>query len=127
MCWSQSTLSLADLGRRLKGAAQTINLGADIFLADGANCYLGRICHYRECHARAACQVLHCGRRQHLNDDLLIVALCPALVSTPPIELWPRVCHTLCRAGRHGRDLMAELAKDGTPRDWNAPTARDPN
>lgn len=33
--------SLARLGRRLKGAAQTINLGADIFLADGANCYLG--------------------------------------------------------------------------------------
>jgi hypothetical protein len=27
--------SLARLGRRLKGAAQTINLGADIFLADG--------------------------------------------------------------------------------------------
>ena len=54
---------LARLGRRLKGAAQTINLGADIFLADGANCYLGRICHYRECHARASCRALHCGQR----------------------------------------------------------------
>ena len=82
--------SLARLGRRLKGAAQTINLGADIFLADGANCYLGRICHYRECHARATCRALHCGQRQHLNDDLQVVTLCPALISAPPIELWPR-------------------------------------
>jgi len=57
---------LAHLGRRLKGAAQTINLGAEIFFVDGANCYLGRICHYRECHARATCRALHCGQRQQL-------------------------------------------------------------
>jgi hypothetical protein len=38
--------SLARFGRRLKGTAQTINLGADIFLADGSDDYLGRICHY---------------------------------------------------------------------------------
>jgi hypothetical protein len=41
-------------GRRLKGTAQTFNLGADIFLADRSDHYLGRICHYRECHARVA-------------------------------------------------------------------------
>ena len=41
---------LARAGRRLKGTAQAINLGADIFLADASNRYLGRICHYRECH-----------------------------------------------------------------------------
>jgi hypothetical protein len=43
---------LARLGRRLKGTAQTINLGADIFLADAAERYMGRICHYRECRPR---------------------------------------------------------------------------
>ncbi len=43
---------LARLGRRLLGTAQTINLGADIFLADAAGRYLGRICHYRECFPR---------------------------------------------------------------------------
>jgi hypothetical protein len=43
--------SLASIGRRLKGSAQTINLGADIFLADEAGNYMGRICHYRECRA----------------------------------------------------------------------------
>jgi hypothetical protein len=46
---------LARAGRRLKGSAQTINLGADIFLADVTGRYLGRICHYRECHPRVAC------------------------------------------------------------------------
>src|SRR5438067_10020288 len=45
----------ARAGRRLKGFAQTINLGADIFLADPTGRYLGRICHYRECHPRVAC------------------------------------------------------------------------
>src|SRR5262249_44798160 len=37
---------LALAGRRVMGRAQTINLGADIFLADTTGRYLGRICHY---------------------------------------------------------------------------------
>ena len=82
---------LARLGRRLQGAAQTINLGADVFLADAAGRYLGRICHYRECFPRVACRALSCGLRQHLNDDLQIVTQSPTLVSAPPIDLWPRV------------------------------------
>jgi hypothetical protein len=82
---------LARLGRRLHGAAQTINLGADIFLADAAERYLGRICHYRECWPRVACRALSCGLRQHLSDDLQIVTLSPTLVGAPPIDLWPRV------------------------------------
>jgi hypothetical protein len=71
---------LARLGRRLQGAAQTINLGADIFLADVAGGYLGRICHYRECFPRIACRALSCGLRQHLKDDLQVVTLSPTLV-----------------------------------------------
>jgi hypothetical protein len=82
---------LARLGRRLQGTAQTVNLGADIFLVDAAGRYLGRICHYRECHPRVACRALSCGLRQHLNDDLQIVTLSPALISAPPIDLWPRI------------------------------------
>jgi hypothetical protein len=82
---------LARLGRRLQGTAQTVNLAADIFLANAAGRYLGRICHYRECHPRVACRALSCGLRQHLNDDLQIVTLSPALISAPPIDLWPRI------------------------------------
>jgi hypothetical protein len=50
---------LAQIGRRLKGTAQKINLGADIFVADETRRYLGRICHYGACHARAACRALN--------------------------------------------------------------------
>ena len=82
---------LAQLGRRLKGRAQNINLGADIFLANASNQYLGRICHYRECHPRMACRALHCGAREHLNDDLQVVTLSETLIGAPTIELWPQV------------------------------------
>jgi hypothetical protein len=78
---------LARLGRRLQGTAQTINLGADIFLANAAGRYLGRICHYRECHPRVACRALSCGLRQHLNDDLQVVTLNSTIVGAPPIDL----------------------------------------
>jgi hypothetical protein len=86
---------LAGAGRRLKGLAQTINLGADIFLADTAGRYLGRICHHRECHPRVACCAQHCGRRIHLNDDLHLVTLSGDVIASPPIELWPKVIRSL--------------------------------
>jgi predicted nucleotidyltransferase len=79
-----STMDLTELaraGRRLMGSAQTINLGADIFLADVTGCYLGRICRYRECHPRAACFAQHCGGREHLNDDLHVVTLSKELLA----------------------------------------------
>jgi hypothetical protein len=106
---------LARLGRRLKGAAQTINLGADIFLADGADRYLGRICRYRECHARMACQARHCGLRQHLNDDLQIVTLSPALVGAPPIELWPRIVERCAVPIDTKTLLLTRLEEDEVP------------
>ena len=82
---------LARAGRRLKGSAQTINLGADIFLADATDRYLGRICHYRECYPRTLCLAQHCGHRDHLNDDLHIVTLSQEMISSPPVDLWPKV------------------------------------
>lgn len=87
--------ALARAGRRLKGQAQSINLGADIFLADEAGRYLGRICGYRECHSRALCHARHCGERQHLNDDLDDVTLAASLIAAPPLELWPAVIRRL--------------------------------
>lgn len=85
--------SLATAGRRLKGRAQSRNKGADIFLADPSDNYIGRACHWRECRPgiRAACDARHCGRRPFLHDDLDDVTLDPALVKAPPLELWPKV------------------------------------
>jgi len=106
---------LARVGRRLKGTAQTINLGADIFLADEAGRYLGRICHYRKCHARVACRALSCGRRQHLNDDLQIVTLSSDLIAAPPIDLWPRILARCAVPADTAVLLLAKLEDNATP------------
>ncbi len=103
---------LARAGRRLKGFAQGLNLGADVFLADEAARYVGRICHWRECRPRVACQALHCGRRQHLSDDLQIVTLQPELISDPPVELWPQIIRRICVPADVEEELLARLEKN---------------
>ena len=103
---------LACAGRRLQGLAQAINLGADIFLADTAGQYLGRICHYRECHPRIACRAQHCGLRTHLNDDLHVVTLSKHLLASPPIELWPKVIRRLAVPDDLEEMLLTKLERD---------------
>ena len=103
---------LARAGRRLKGSAQTINLGADIFLADTAGDYLGRICHYRECHPRVACRAQHCSLRAHLNDDLDVVTLPKDLLASPPVELWPKVVRSLSVPADVQEILLTKLEQD---------------
>jgi len=103
---------LARAGRRLKGSAQTINLGADIFVADTAGHYLGRICHYRECHPRVACRAQHCGLRPHLNDDLQVVTLSKDLLASPPVELWPKVARPLTLPADVEEILLTKLEQD---------------
>jgi predicted nucleotidyltransferase len=103
---------LARAGRRLKGLAQTINLGADVFLADTVGHYLGRICHYRECHPRVACRAQHCGLRAHLNDDLDVVTLSKDLLASPPVELWPKVVRPLTVPADVEEILLTKLEQD---------------
>ena len=103
---------LARAGRRLQGLAQTVNLGADIFLADTAGRYLGRICHYRERHPRVACHAQHCGLRTHLNDDLHRVTLSKDLLASPPIELWPKVIRRLAVPEDLEQLLLTKLERD---------------
>ncbi len=100
---------LARLGRRLKGTAQKINLGGDIFLVNADGRYVGRICHYRECHPRVLCRAQHCGQRQHLNDDLHVVTLGPQLIAAPPIDLWPRIVRRVPVPADTETQLVAEL------------------
>jgi len=104
--------ALATLGRRLKGGAQTINLGADIFLCGADGAYLGRVCHYRECHWRVACQAPHCGQRQHLCDDFQVVTLSGAVIAAPPIDLWPHVAARCPVPADVQALLLAELEMD---------------
>jgi hypothetical protein len=117
---------LARCGRRLKGTAQTINLGGDIFLADESGRYLGRICHYRECYPRVACRARHCGHRDHLNDDLDILTLSVDLIAAPPVELWPRVIKRLPVPEDTEALLLAVLERDGIADQPRHPSSRKP-
>ena len=92
---------LARVGRRLKGAGNSINLSADTFLADAAGQYIGRICRYRECHTRVLCRAQHCGLRQHLNDDLHVVTLSPMLIADAAHRPVAAYCPARSSAGRH--------------------------
>ncbi len=85
--------SLARLSRRLQGHAQNMNRGAEVFLADPNNHYLGRICHWKICAPgiRMRCDALHCGRREYLHDDLKAIQLKSRLITAPPLELWPQI------------------------------------
>lgn len=106
---------LATESRRLKGRAQTRNCGADIFLANPAGDYLGRICHWRECAPgiRMACDAQHCGRRTYLHDDLDNLRISEELIANPPITVWPRVeCDATVPA-----DVLPHLARLQTDMD----------
>lgn len=104
---------LARLGRRLRGRGQATCSGADIFLADGTPSYLGRICHYRECWRRRACQARHCGRQQHLNDDLDVLCLPESILREPPLVLWPRQT-VRCPVPADVQALLVDRLKEAT-------------
>ncbi|MGO9486870.1 MAG: hypothetical protein ACLPX9_20255 [Rhodomicrobium sp.] len=90
-----------------------MNFGADIFLADAQGRYVGRICHYRECHPRVACRAQHCGRQAHLNDDLQVVTLAHTLFASPPVELWPEILRRMPVPGDVEELLLAGLDTNG--------------
>jgi predicted nucleotidyltransferase len=88
--------TLAKSARRLKGIAQSRNKGADVFLANSAGKYIGRICHWSRCgpQFRVTCDARNCGQREYLHDDLDDINLDPSLVKEPPLEIWPNL---VCR------------------------------
>jgi hypothetical protein len=80
---------LARLGRKIKGRAQQINRGADIFLADTQGKYIGRTCSWKQCWPgrRRSCDALNCGKRPYLHDDLMTVTLSNETLRSA-LELW---------------------------------------
>ena len=116
--------TLARHARRLKGAAQQVNLGADVFLADDRGNYLGRTCPWKECRlgVRLGCDALNCGRRPHLHDDLEALRLSPETMRAPPITFWPVVI----RRCKVPEDVETVLAQFDTPSNIALePTARE--
>lgn len=84
---------LATHARRLQGHAQSLNRGADVFLANERGEYIGRTCRWKDCRPgiRQSCDAQHCGRRPHLHDDLDTLMLGRGVITTPPVTLWPMV------------------------------------
>ncbi|MBA3886129.1 MAG: hypothetical protein H0X67_10420 [Acidobacteria bacterium] len=82
--------ALAVHARRSQGNAQSLNRGADVFLANEPGDYIGRTCRWRDCRpgVRQACDARHCGRRSHLHDDLDTLSLSRGIVASPPVTLW---------------------------------------
>lgn len=82
---------LAQVGRQLAGAAQQINGGADVFLANPSGEYLGRTCPWRRCGPgiRVRCVAAYRSGRPFLRDDFQSVKLSGKLIASPPVELWP--------------------------------------
>jgi hypothetical protein len=81
--------ALATCGRRLKGRAQSQNMGADIFLCSNTGDYLGRTCSYKECHPRVRCEGSQCKTGSRICNDLEIIKLDSDLLHHPPLILWP--------------------------------------
>lgn len=105
--------AVARLGRRFKGQAQGINSGADVFLADHTRRYIGRVCQYRECRPRTLCRARHCGACPHLNDDLDVVSLSPALIAAPPLVVHPAILLNVSAPLDVTAILLAPLWTDG--------------
>lgn len=82
---------LAQFTRQLSGKTMATgdSCGADVFLCDTNYQYLGRLCHYKDCHPRARCEAQSCGN--YINDDLQNVTLDSQLMKSPPVVLWPAV------------------------------------
>jgi predicted nucleotidyltransferase len=101
--------ALAKSARRLKGITQSKNKGADVFLANSAGHYIGRICHWSRCgpQFRATCDARSCGRREYLHDDLDDINLDSLVVKEPPLEIWPTVIYRQSVAS----DLLPFLAR----------------
>src|SRR5688572_26213252 len=99
---------LAAAARQLKGKAQSRNCGADVFMVNSNDAYLGRTCHYRDCRPgiRTSCRARHCGRRPHLCDDLHVLKLRREVIATPPLDLWPSVV-VRARLPEDVRELVA--------------------
>ncbi len=104
---------LATLGRRLKGKAQALNLGADVFLLNEFREHIGRTCGYRECRPRVACGRAVCGERPFLCDDTSWFPLPPRLIREPPIELWPTIVRRLRVPDDVEEEVLSKLDAQG--------------
>ncbi|MHB8871951.1 MAG: hypothetical protein ACYC5G_05860 [Candidatus Doudnabacteria bacterium] len=100
---------LAKISRRLQGKSGELTGGADIFLANRNNEYLGRICIWKDCRpgVRMSCDAQNCGMRKYLHDDLGVIKIAKEVVEKPSLILYPN----LVRNTLVPEDVEEELIK----------------
>jgi len=105
---------LAKISRRLQGKTGGIGGGADIFLANNQNEYIGRICIWKECRRgiRRACDALNCGKREYLHDDLQVVKLSKELIENPPLVIYPELIRNVKIPSDVEEILLNEIFKN---------------
>ncbi len=89
---------LAKISRVLQGKSGQLGGGADVFVANLRNEYLGRICIWKVCKfgVRMRCDADNCGRREYLHDDLSVIKLPKELIDSPSLILFPKiVCNVI--------------------------------
>lgn len=96
LCCIEDSLDLKDfakISRRLQGKAGSIGGGADIFLSNNNNEYIGRICIWKQCRPgiRQSCDALNCGKREYLHDDLQVITIPKEVIEKPPLVIYPEV------------------------------------
>ena len=84
---------LAKFCRVLQGKSGQIGGGADVFVVNLNNKYLGRICIWKVCKfgVRMRCDADNCGKREYLHDDLSVIKLSKELIDNPPLILFPKI------------------------------------
>ncbi|MFZ1289435.1 MAG: hypothetical protein WAR79_05065 [Melioribacteraceae bacterium] len=84
---------LAKISRRLIGKSGALSSGADIFLVNTQNEYLGRICLWKDCRpgVRLSCDAQNCGKRKYLHDDLETIKLRNDIIDNPSLIIFPNV------------------------------------
>jgi predicted nucleotidyltransferase len=105
---------LARLGRQLTGHMMAHGAGADVFLADSVNQYLGRTCPWKRCEPgiRSSCDAQSCGARQYLHDDISTIRLSKNVMLNPPVLLWPEVSATSPSPSDIQKLLLDPLSQD---------------
>lgn len=84
---------LAKISRTLQGKSGSLGGGADVFLVNINNEYIGRICIWKDCRfgVRMSCDADNCGKRKYLHDDLNTITLKKELIDNPPLIIFPNL------------------------------------
>jgi len=105
---------LAKISRTLQGKSGGLTGGADVFLANNSNVYLGRTCIWKDCRpgVRMSCDAYNCGKRKYLHDDISVIKISSEIIENPPLVLYPELIRNVSVPEDVEEGLILELFKN---------------